>query len=86
MKKLKNLKFLFDHLIAANRTCYAAVSPYKYFYGSFSFFNLHLIHCLPKVGLHALYMLNSVLFANLYSSMGKGLRKKSLNEEQTFDF
>ena len=32
---------------------------------------LHLLHCLPKVGLHALYMLNSVLFANLYRSEGK---------------
>ena len=29
------------------RTCYAAVSPYKYSYGSFYFYNLHLIHCLP---------------------------------------
>ena len=37
---------------------------------------INLIHCLPKVGQHALYMLNSVLFANLYSSEGKGLRKK----------
>ena len=48
--------------------------------------NLHLIHCLPKVGLHALYMLNSVLFANLYSSQEKGLRTNKLNEEQTFYF
>ena len=31
-----------------------------------------LIHCLSKVGLHALYMLNSVLFANPYSTEGKG--------------
>ena len=31
-------------------------------------------------------MLNSVLFANIYSSQGKGLRKTSLNEEQTFYF
>ena len=45
---------------------------------------LHLIHCLPKVGQHALHMLNSVLFANLYSSQGKGLGTNSLNEEQTF--
>ena len=29
--------------------------------------------CLPKVGRHALYVLNSVLVANLYSSQGKGL-------------
>ena len=48
--------------------------PYKYSYGLFLFDSLHLLHCLPKVGLHALYMLNSVLFANLYSSEGKGLR------------
>ena len=47
---------------------------------------VHLIHCLPKEGQHALYMLNSVLFASLYSSQGKGLRKKSLNEEQTIYF
>ena len=47
---------------------------------------IHLIHCLPKVGLHALYMLNSVLFVNLYSPKEKGLRKISLNEEQTFYF
>ena len=32
----------------------------------------------------ALYMLNSALFASLYSSQGNGLRKNSLNEEQTF--
>ena len=50
---------------------------YKYSYGSFYFYNLHLIHCLPKGGQHALYMLISVIFANLYSSQGKGLRKKS---------
>ena len=49
-------------------------------------YNLHLIHCLPKVGLHASYMLNSVLFANLYGSQGKGLRTKSLNEEKNFLF
>ena len=60
--------------------------PYKYSYGSFKFYNLHLIHCLPKVVQHAFYMLNSVLFANLYSSQLKGLRKTSLNEEQTFYF
>ena len=53
-----------------------------------NFYNLHLIHCLPKVGLglHALYKLNSVFFANLYSSEGKRLRKNSLNEEQTLYF
>ena len=39
-----------------------------------------------KVGQHALYMLNSVIFANLYSSHGKGLQKYSLKEEQTFFF
>ena len=44
------------------------------------------MHCLPKVGLHASYMLNSVLFANIYSSQGKGLRKNTPNEEQTFYF
>ena len=33
------------------------------------------MHCLPKADQHALYMLNSVLFANLYSSQGKGLRR-----------
>ena len=71
MKKVPKTFFLFDHSLAANRTCYAAVSPYKYSYGSFLFDSLHLLHCLPKVGLHALYMLNSVLFANLYSSEGK---------------
>ena len=54
----------------------SAVSPYKYSYGSFLFDSLHLIHCLPKVGLHAFYMLNSVLFANLYSSEGKKALKK----------
>ena len=59
--------------LAANRACYAAVSPYKYSYGSFLFYSLHLIHGLPKIGLPALYMLNSVLFANPYSSEGKGL-------------
>ena len=53
-------------------SCYAAVSPYKYSYGSFLFYSLHLIHCLPKVGLHALYMVNSVL----YSSERKGLSKE----------
>ena len=26
-----------------------------------NFYNSHLIHCLPKVGQHALYMLNSML-------------------------
>ena len=76
MKKLK----ISICSLTANRTCYAAVSPYKYSYGSF------LIHCLPKVGQHALCMLNSVLFANLYRSQGKGLQKNSLNEEQTFNF
>ena len=55
-------------------------------YGSFYFYNLHLIQCLQKVGLHALYMLISVLFANLYISQRKGLRTNSLNEEQTFIF
>ena len=40
------------------------------------------MHCLPKVGQHTLYMLNSVLYANLHSSQGKGLRKNTLNEEQ----
>ena len=45
-----------------------------------------IIYCLPKVDQHALYMLNSVLFANLYSSQGKGLGKTSPNEEQTFYF
>ena len=64
----------------------SAVSPYKYSYETFQFYNLHLIHRLPKVGQHALYMLNSVIFANLYGSKGKGLRKFSLNEEQTFYF
>ena len=49
-------------------------------------YNLHLIHCLPKVHLHALYVLNSLFFANFYSSEEKGLRKNSLNEEQTFYF
>ena len=34
------------------------------------------IHCLPKVGQHAIYMLNSVLFASLYSSQGKRASKK----------
>ena len=55
---------------------YAAASPYKYSYGSLQFYNLHLLHCLPKVGLHASYMLISVLFANLCSSEGKRLRSK----------
>ena len=41
------------------------------------------MHCLPKVGLHALYMLNSVLFANPFSSEEKRLRKNWQNEEQT---
>ena len=41
---------------------------------------------MPNVDQHALYMLNSVLFANLHSSQGKGLRKSTLNEEQTFYF
>ena len=42
---------------------------------------------LAEVGQHALYMLNFVLFANLYSSKGKPASKKnSLNEEQTFYF
>ena len=50
---------------------YAAASPYKYSYGSFQFYNLYLLHCLPKVGQHASCMLNSVLFANLCSSEGK---------------
>ena len=63
-------------------SCYAAVNPYKYSCGSFLFYSLHFIHCLPKVGLHALYMVNSVLF----SSEGKGLRKNSLNVEQTIYF
>ena len=49
-------------------------------------FNLHLIHCLQKGGQHALYMLNSVLFANLNSSQGKRIRQNTLNEEQTFYF
>ena len=53
---------------------------------SFLFYNLHLIHCLLKVFLQALHMLNSVLFANLYSFQGKGLQTNSLNEEQTFYF
>ena len=44
---------------------------------------LCLIH---KVCQHASYMLNNVLVANLYGSKGKGLRKTSLNEEQTFYF
>ena len=38
---------------------------------------------MPKEGQHALYMLNSVLYRNLYSSQEKGF-KKPLNEEQTF--
>ena len=42
----------------------------------FLFDSLHLIYCLPKVGQHALYMLNSVLFANLYSSEEKVLLQK----------
>ena len=41
---------------------------------------------MPKIGLHALYMLNFVLFANSYSSEGKRLRKNWQNEEQTFIF
>ena len=45
-----------------------------------------MIHCLPKVGLHALYILNSVLFANLYISEGKWASKNSLNEKQIFYF
>ena len=44
------------------------------------------IYCLPKEGQHALYMLNPVLFGSLYSSEGKGLRTKSLKEEQTIYF
>ena len=45
------------------------------------------MHCLPKVGLRALYMyVRYVLFANLCNSQGKGLRKNSLNEVQTFYF
>ena len=63
-----------------------SIYPYKYPYGLFLFYILHLIQCLSNVGQHALYMLNSVLFANLYSSEGKGLRKNSQNEEQTFYF
>ena len=47
---------------------------------------LVIIHRLPKVGQLALYTLNSVLFASLYSSEGKRLRKNSLNEEPTFYF
>ena len=46
----------------------------------------YFIVCLPEVGLNALYMLNYVLFANLYSSEGKGLRKYSLNVERTIYF
>ena len=40
----------------------------------------------PKVRLYALYLLNSVLFADLYSSKGKGLQENALNEEQAFYF
>ena len=39
-----------------------------------------------RIGQHALYILNSVLFANLYCSHGKRLRKNTLNKEQTFYF
>ena len=41
--------------------------------------------CQKKVNI-ALYMLNFVLFASLYSSQGKGLRKKSLNEKTNYLF
>ena len=34
------------------------------------------ISYLPKVGQHALYMLNAVLFSNLYSSQGNGASNK----------
>ena len=49
-------------------------------------FIIYIIHCLPKIGLHALYTLISVIFANLYSSQGKGLRKNYVNEEKIFYF
>ena len=39
---------------------------------------------MPKVGQRALYMLNSALFANLYNSKGKGLRKNTLNDNKLF--
>ena len=53
-------------------------------YGSFEFYNLHSIYCMPKIGQHALDMIISVLFAN-HSSQGKGL-KMSVNLGQTFYF
>ena len=91
MNKLKK-PWTSNWSLAANRACYAAVSPYKYSNGSLKFYNLHLIHCLPKVGLHTLYILNYVLFANLYRE--KGLKKFTewrtnisfLTSLKTFDF
>ena len=44
-----------------------------------------IIYVMPKVSLYGLYMLNSVLFANLYSSQGK-LQENALNEEQALYF
>ena len=57
-----------------------------YSYGSFSFYNLHLIHYLPKVGLHDLYMKISVLFANLYSSREKGFEEIHRMKNKLFIF
>ena len=62
--------------LAANRTCNdAAVSPYKYSYASFLFYNSHLIHCLPKVGLHALYIIISVILQTFIAPRERGSKK-----------
>ena len=52
----------------------------------FLIYNLHLTHCLPKVGLHALDMIIAVLLSTLYSAQGKKLGTNSPYEEKTIFF
>ena len=84
---LKNLKFLFDHKLPIEHVIQQLVLINNIPMDLSSFIISFTINTrLAKVSLHALYMLNSVLFAILYSSQGKGLQKISLNEEQSFYF
>ena len=48
------------------------------------FYNLHLIHCLPEVGLHTLHILISVLFTNLHSSQENGLQNFTKEKKTIF--
>ena len=78
----KNLKFLFDHQL-----------PIEHVMRQLVLTNIPMnlsncIHCLPKVGLHALHILCylQTCIAPREKGFHQGFQNNSLNEEQTFIF